>query len=134
MLEVTEGPGRMVVHVEKAELPLKPGESTSEFRRRLEGLVAEHFKTLDIGAEIETIWANEVYPDSVVAEVCWKSKPGDSLKGQAHPEGWAHFQVGYQAKGAVITFGDTVEVERRVTWVKKSKVQKRETDFWKGVV
>ncbi|KKM82446.1 hypothetical protein LCGC14_1319560 [marine sediment metagenome] len=135
MLEVTEGPpGRMVVHVEKAELPLKPGESMDEFRQRLEGLSAEHFKTLDIGAEIESLWVRELYPDSVVVEVYWKRRDGDSLKDRAHPEGWAYFQVGYQAKGGTITFGDTVEVERRVTWVKKSKVQKRETDFWKGVV
>lgn len=126
---------RMVVHVEKAELPLKNGESMNEFRERLQGLASEHFKGLDIGAEIESLWVDEFYPDSVVVSASWKRKRGDSLKEQVHPEGWTHFQAAYTAKNAEITFGDTVEVERRVTWVKKSKVQKCLQDsVWKGVL
>lgn len=127
--------GRMVVHVEKAELPLKNGESMNEFRERLQGLASEHFKGLDIGAEIESLWVDEFYPDNVVVSASWKRKRGDSLKEQAHPEGWSHFQVVYTSKNSEISFGDTVEVERRVTWVKKSKVQKREQEsLWKGLL
>jgi len=134
-LEKTTSSDRLIVHVEKAEVPLKPGESMNEFRERLQGLVSEHFKGLDIGGEIESLWVDEFYPDSVVASACWKRKRGDSLKEQTHPEGWTHFQVAYTSKNAEISFGDTVEVERRVTWVRKSKVQKREQDsIWKGML
>ncbi len=134
LMKETAETGHMVVHVEKAELPLKPGESTDEFRQRLQDLVSEHFKALDIGGEIKSLWANDLYPDSVVVCAYWQHKRDASLKEQAHPEGNTYFQVGYMAKGDAITFGDTAEVERRVTWVRKTKVEKRDEQFWEGVL
>lgn len=128
--------GRTYIHVEKAELPMESGESVNAFTEKLRKAAALHIAKLRGMQKAVDVWPMEVYANKLVVDVFFREEKDDgknALKTTAmNPR---FFQLAFKRDGDNFQFGETVEVERKVVFTPKAKIEKAMgAGFWDGVI
>ena len=122
-----------VVHVEKAALPLNGG-SVQEFLSRLRIESRDHVrKKLNLDDQV-SVWDVDVFGDHLILEVqrFSDSKTGAKSFRKLFTVTFAKTKksaAGVRQGAPEFDLGDPVEVVRRVTYVPKVELQKRNAEF-----
>lgn len=123
-----------VFKVQKADLPMRAGESFNDFNERLRKELIRHFIKLGLAKKIRYLWVDEVYSDKVVVSVSWLAPDDKGIEAELKTgDRHTFYQVAAKKGTDNFVFGNTVEVERKVTWMPKAKVEKSvDSGFWEG--
>ena len=124
------------IMVQKADLPIKAGESIHEFTDRLRKDVIRHFQKMGLSKKIQHLWIDEIYYDKVIVTAMWKRPEKEGIDAEvALGDRDTYYQIACTKSDDVFEFGDTIEVERKVTWIPKARVEKiAPPRLWGGAI
>jgi hypothetical protein len=120
------------INVQKQELPLTGQESMNDFVNKLREAIGKHIAGMTEMRKAEHVWPCEIYSDKVIVDVYFKREKSALLS--AGPEGARFFQFSYKREGENFKFGDVVEVERKVVFTPKAKMEKGRKGLWNGIL
>ena len=126
---------KCIVDIVKADIPLQPDESFDEFMKRLRKAVIAQINDMKLPHKVQSCYTEELKDKTLVVEFYWALDSPKDITETVDLEQWACYQGDWAVDGTGFKFSNWTPVERKTTWVKKVKVEKRApNDLWKGAV